>query len=121
MKLLKKKLTVYFQPIVANKQGDIFAYEALIRGPINSSFHSPVILFEEATKQCRLVELELLCRELSIQQFQKLQLSGKLFLNASPDTLFQPGFRAGQTLKMLKNANLSPDRVVIELTEPQPT
>jgi diguanylate cyclase (GGDEF)-like protein len=115
-----RKLTVYFQPIVANKQGDIFAYEALIRGPINSPFHSPVNLFNEATQQGRLVELELLCRELSIQQFQTLQLSGKLFLNASPETLFQPGFRAGQTLKMLKNANLSPNRVVIELTEHSP-
>lgn len=116
----EKKLTVYFQPIVSNKQGDIFAYEALIRGPINTPLHSPVKLFHEATQQGRLVELELLCRELSIQQFQKLQLAGKLFLNASPETLFQPGFRAGQTLKMLKNANLSPNRVVIELTEHSP-
>lgn len=115
-----RKLTVYFQPIVSNKQEDIFAYEALIRGPINSPFHSPVNLFNEATQQGRLVELELLCRELSIQQFQTLQLSGKLFLNASPETLFQPGFKAGQTLKMLKNANLSPNRVVIELTEHSP-
>ncbi len=115
-----RKLTVYFQPIVSNKQGDIFAYEALIRGPFNSPFHSPVNLFNEAAQQGRLVELELLCRELSIQQFQTLQLSGKLFLNASPETLFQPGFKAGQTLKMLKNANLSPNRVVIELTEHSP-
>ena len=116
----EKKLTVYFQPIVANKQANVFAYEALIRGPLNTPLHSPAVLFEEATKQGRLVELELLCRELSIQQFQKLQLSGKLFLNASPETLFQPNFRAGQTLKMLKKANLSPCRVVIELTEHSP-
>ena len=64
--------------------------------------------------------MELLCRELSIQQFQFLKLPGKLFLNASPDTLFQQNFRAGQTLKMLKKANLSPRRVVIELTEHSP-
>jgi diguanylate cyclase (GGDEF)-like protein len=116
----EKKLTVYFQPIVANKQRNIFAYEALIRGPINTPLYSPTALFDEATKQGRLVELELLCRKLSIQTFQKLQLSGKLFLNASPATLFQPGFRAGQTLEMLKKANLSPNRVVIELTEHSP-
>jgi diguanylate cyclase (GGDEF)-like protein len=116
----ERKLTVYFQPIVANKQANIFAYEALIRGPTNTTLHSPVVLFNEAAKQGRLVELELLCRELSIQQFQRLKLAGKLFLNASPDTLFQPGFRAGQTLKMLKKAKLSPSRVVIELTEHSP-
>lgn len=116
----ERLLTVYFQPIVNNKQAHIFAYEALIRGPINTPLHSPVVLFSEATKQGRLVELELLCRELSIEQFQHLQLAGKLFLNASPETLFQPDFRAGQTLKMLKKANLSPSRVVIELTEHSP-
>ncbi|PKF63041.1 hypothetical protein CW745_06355 [Psychromonas sp. psych-6C06] len=116
----EKNLTVYFQPIVANASGEIFAYEALIRGPINSYFHSPIHLFNEASKQGRLVELELLCRALSIQQFQRLKLAGKLFLNASPDTLFQPDFRAGQTLKMLEKAGLSADRVVIELTEHSP-
>lgn len=115
-----QKLTVYFQPIVANKQACNFGYEALIRGPINSPLFSPVELFKQATEQGRLVELELLCRELSIIQFKKLRLPGKLFLNASPETLFQPDFRAGQTLKMLKKANLSPERVVIELTEHSP-
>ncbi|MCP4324642.1 MAG: EAL domain-containing protein, partial [Alteromonadales bacterium] len=116
----EKRLTVYFQPIVANKEGDIFAYEALISGPEGTRIHSPLTLFKEATLQGRLVELELLCRELSIQQFQRLQLPGKLFLNASPATLFQSNFRSGQTLKMLKKANLSPSRVVIELTEHSP-
>jgi len=116
----EKKLTVYFQPIVANKQADIFAYEALIRGPIDTPFHSPLALFDEAAKQSRLVELELLCRELSIHQFQVLKLEGKLFLNASPETLFQPDFRGGETLKMLQRAGLPANRVVIEVTEHSP-
>lgn len=116
----EKNLTVYFQPIVANKHANIFAYEALIRGPLNSPLHSPIALFDEASKQGRLVELELLCRELSIAQFQKLKLAGKLFLNASPDTLFQPDFRAGETLKMLEKAKLPASRVVIEVTEHSP-
>ncbi len=116
----EKNLTVYFQPIVDNHLAEIFAYEALIRGPINSLFHSPMDLFHEATKQGRLVELELLCRTLSIDEFQRLNLPGKLFLNASPETLFQTNFRAGETLKMLKKANLPADRVVIELTEHSP-
>ncbi|WP_022942574.1 GGDEF domain-containing protein [Psychromonas hadalis] len=118
--LQEKKLTVYFQPIVENKQADIFAYEALIRGPINTPLYNPIDLFNAASEQGRLVELELLCRELSIVQFQTLNLPGKLFLNASPETLFQPDFRAGKTLKMLQKANLDPNRVVIELTEHSP-
>ena len=116
----EKNLTVHFQPIVANNARKIFGYEALIRGPFNSPLHSPIKLFETACKQGRLVELELLCRELSILQFKKLNLSGKLFLNASPETLFQPDFRSGRTLALLQKIGLDPNRVVIELTEHSP-
>jgi diguanylate cyclase (GGDEF)-like protein len=115
-----KNLSVVFQPIVNNTQQNIFGYEALIRGPHNSEFYSPITLFEEAKKQNRLVELEFLCRELSILKFKELNLPGKLFLNASPETLFQPNFRSGQTLKLLEKIGLSPSQVVIELTEHSP-
>jgi len=115
-----KKLSVYFQPIIGNNEHLIFGYEALIRGPAHSLLHSPVALFDAARKQGRLVELELLCRELSIVQFKQLNLPGKLFLNASPETLFQPNFRSGRTLNLLKKIGLDPDRVVIELTEHSP-
>lgn len=116
----EKKLTVHFQPIIENKNGIISGYEALIRGPFDSPFHSPIALFEAAGKQGRLVELEMLCRELSILQFKKLKLSGKLFLNAGPETLFQPDFRSGRTLTLLQKVGLDPRRVVIELTEHSP-
>lgn len=116
----ERQLTVLFQPIVANKAREIFAYEALIRGPSNTPLHAPVNLFETAVRHGRLVDLELLCREVSIQQFKHLNLPGKLFLNASPETLFQPDFRSGCTLDMLQRVGLSPERVVIELTEQYP-
>ncbi|WP_372882086.1 EAL domain-containing protein [Psychromonas sp.] len=115
-----KKLSVYFQPIIENNAPVIFGYEALIRGPINTAFYSPLSLFKAASEQGRLVALELLCRELSIVQFKKLNLPGKLFLNASPETLFQPNFRSGRTLAMLQKIGLDPRRVVIELTEHSP-
>ncbi|PKH02084.1 hypothetical protein CXF72_13690 [Psychromonas sp. MB-3u-54] len=115
-----KNLSVFFQPIVENIKRNIFAYEALIRGPFESQLYSPIALFAAAKSQGRLVDLEILCRELSILQFKKLNLGGKLFLNASPETLFQPNFRSGQTLKLLKKIDLDPSRVVIELTEHSP-
>lgn len=115
-----QNLSVVFQPILDNNEANILGYEALIRGPINSPLHSPIALFEEAKKQNRLVELEYLCRELSILQFKKLNLPGKLFLNASPETLFQPNFKSGHTLKLLEKMGLPPCRVVIELTEHSP-
>lgn len=116
-----RSLSVLFQPIVANKQRAIYGYEALIRGPSDTPLHSPVTLFETASRYGRLVELEVLCREVAIQQFVHLNLPGKLFLNTSPESLFEPNFRTGSTLEILRHAGLSPERVVIELTEQFPT
>ncbi|WP_428624837.1 GGDEF domain-containing protein [Sedimenticola sp.] len=117
----ERSLTVLFQPIVNNKKREIFGYEALIRGPSDTPLHSPVTLFETAARYGHLVELEVLCREVSIQQFVRLNLDGKLFLNTSPESLFQPNFRTGSTLDILKHVGLPPEKVVIELTEQFPT
>jgi len=120
-KLIRERfLTVLFQPIVNNSQRAIVGYEALIRGPSDTPLHSPVTLFETAARYGRLLELELLCREVSIHQFKRLNLPGKLFLNTSPESLFQPNFRSGCTLDILQQAGVRPDRVVIELTEHYP-
>lgn len=116
----EKKLTALFQPIVNNKAHEIHGYEALIRGPSNNALHSPVNLFETAVHYGRLVELEQLCREIAISQFKLLDLPGKLFLNASPETLTQPDYRSGCTLNTLRQTGLPPERVVIELTEQYP-
>ncbi len=116
----EKNLVVYFQPIVATNSQSIFGYETLIRGPVNSPFYSSSKLFEAACQQGGLVELELLCRELSIRQFKKLKLPGKLFLKVDPEVIFQPNFRSEKTLALLQKNDLDPSKVVIELTEHRP-
>lgn len=116
----ERRLIVLFQPLVQNARRTIYGYEALIRGPSDSPLHSPLTLFETAARHGRLVDLERLCREASIEQFRRLNLAGKLFLNASPESLFQPGYRSGRTLDKLKRVGLAPERVVIELTEQYP-
>ncbi len=116
----EEKLMVLFQPIVNNKACEIYGYEALIRGPSDSALHSPLSLFETAVRYGRMVELEQLCREIAIRQFKLLNLPGKLFLNASPETLTQPDYRSGSTLHALQEMGSSPKDVVIELTEQYP-
>jgi len=115
--LVSKTLTAWFQPIVDFKGGGIVGYEALIRGPSNSPLHSPTNLFNVASRCGRLLELDLLCREVNIRSFARQGLSGRLFLNVSPSSLLEPGFRSGFTRKFLNQYGLSPQQVVIELTE----
>ena len=119
--LSKRLLTPIFQPIIAMGTGEIIGYEGLIRGPSDSSLHSPVNLFK-AANQCGLsLEIERLCRQVTLQRFIELALPGKLFLNVSPECLTQPNFKSGETLGFLEAIGLSPERVIIELTENQPT
>lgn len=118
--LSNKSLISWFQPIVDLKGGGIVGYEALIRGPSNSPLHSPANLFSVASRCGRLFELDLLCREVNIASFARQGLRGRLFLNVSTCSLLDPKFRSGFTRQVLNRYGLSPQQVVIELTEHYP-
>ena len=112
-----RELTPLFQPIIDFNSGDIFGYEALVRGPSASALHSPGNLFNAAKKCHRLTELEILCRDINIEGYARLNLPGKLFLNVSPRALLEPGFPSGFTHSTLAYHGIDPCNVVIELTE----
>ncbi len=118
--LREKNLSVLFQPIVNLQKQKIYAYEGLIRGPSDSRFHSPIKLFETAYEFGRLAELDFLCRELIINQFKRLSLPGKLFVNTNPESLLAKNYVDGETLKYVQDSGLSPEDVVIEITETYP-
>jgi diguanylate cyclase (GGDEF)-like protein len=117
----QRKLTALFQPILDLKSGEIYGYEGLIRGPSDSPLHAPISLFGAATQQNLLFEIEMLSRQIVLESFVQLNLPGNLFLNVSPETLLHPSFKNGCTLGFLKTLGLPPERVVIEITENQPT
>ena len=118
--LQNKSLTTLLQPIVDLNPRTITGYESLIRGPSDSPYHSPVTLFDIAIRNGKLLELDLLCREKGINSFQQQELPGKLFLNATPESLREPGHRSGLTLEILAKAGIRPENVVIEMTEQYP-
>ncbi|WP_126456493.1 GGDEF domain-containing protein [Sulfuriflexus mobilis] len=115
-----ESLTAIYQPIVDLNQQTIYGYESLIRGPSDSAFHSPVTLFDMAIREDRLNELDMLCRKCGIKGFQSRRLQGKLFLNATPQSLLGPQHRSGLTLEILNQIGIRPENVVIELTEQYP-
>ncbi len=116
-----EKLTPYFQPIVSLTKKKIIGYEALIRGPSNSSLHSAFSLFDAAQRFNLTTRLEFICRELIIKRYVKLGLTEKLFINVSPAALLEPDFKHSMTLKLLDKFAVNFQSIVIELTEHQPT
>lgn len=114
-------ITSLYQPIIDKYTGEIFAYEALSRGPSDSPLHAPSRLFESARQYNLLSEIESLCRERAATGFVQQKLPGKLFINITPESLEQVSHVKGKTLKLMENLALDSSQVVIELTEQFPS
>ncbi len=115
-----EQLHPVYQPIVDLHQAALFGYEALIRGPANSRLHSPLNLFQTAARHGMMAELEYACREVSCRNYAGFGCAGKLFLNVSPMSLVERGYRDGMTHAILARLGLPPERIVIELSEQYP-
>ena len=114
-------ITTLFQPIVSLSQRRALGHEALTRGPSNSALHSPINLLAAARHGGRLNDLEMLCRQNACRRYRQQHLPGKLFLNASPETLLDATHKPGRTLELLQSFGIPASEVVIELTEQTPT
>lgn len=116
-----RNLSALFQPIIQMHSGEIIGYEGLIRGPSDSPLHAPMNLFKVARARGLSLEVEHLCRQVVLERFAELDLPGKLFLNVSPESLLAHHARHGETLGYIERIGINPERVIIELTENQPT
>ncbi|MFA5610781.1 MAG: EAL domain-containing protein, partial [Alcaligenes sp.] len=121
--LLEKQVTPVFQPIVDLQSGLILGYEGLIRGPKDTSFYSPLALFDAARQCGRLWDLEELCCHTLVNSFNQQGLAGKLFLNSSPDVVMGllPSARIEPRTGMPQLDGIDWSRVVVELTESERT
>lgn len=112
-----KDITIVFQPIVSLKDGSIIGYEALTRGPKNSTLYSPQKLFTAAEQLNKLWDLECLCRSKAIEKASSIDTDKLLFLNVNPLILKDEKFRKGFTKEFLKKYNMYPESIIFELTE----
>jgi EAL domain-containing protein (putative c-di-GMP-specific phosphodiesterase class I) len=115
--LLTDQLSTVFQPIVELRERRVLGYEALSRGPANSVYQMPVQLFEMAKQADLVFELDRKCRRRAIAAAAPLPEEAKLFLNVFPSAMYDPGFQGHALVELVRDNGLSPDRVVLEITE----
>jgi EAL domain-containing protein (putative c-di-GMP-specific phosphodiesterase class I)/GGDEF domain-containing protein len=113
-------LEAHFQPILDLGSGEVIGFEGLIRGPADTPLRAPAELFRSANKHGLALRLERLCRQTVLESFARLGLPHKLFLNVRPQCLALPGLGTVATRELLRRLALSPERIVIELTENLP-
>jgi EAL domain-containing protein (putative c-di-GMP-specific phosphodiesterase class I) len=115
--LREARLTTHYQPIVDMEQGSIMGYEALTRGPVNTTLEVPKALFSCSDRAHLSSELDALCRRQALFNARGIDRTKKLFLNALPETLGTPGFADHGLKSILDEMSLLPRNLVLEITE----
>lgn len=115
--LKNKKIDTVFQPIVSLKDGSIIGYEALSRGPKESSLFAPNKLFSVAEQNNKTWQLEALCRMKAIEKAKNIDKDKFLFLNVDPMIIKDEAFTKGFTKEFLLKNNISPESIIFEITE----
>ncbi|HZI95132.1 MAG TPA: EAL domain-containing protein, partial [Patescibacteria group bacterium] len=114
--LASRLISSVYQPIVDISGRRLVGWEALSR-PTGGNFDNIEQLFKAAYESQSIWPLERLCRDRAMEGLHDLKDGELLFLNVEPDSIYDPQFRSDRTLRLLRQARLTPERVVLEMTE----
>ena len=115
--MLGDQISSVFQPIVDLQNSGIHGLEALSRGPKDTQQQSPVNLFEAAKATDLVFELDRHCRRRALRTARALPAPYRLFINVVPASMYDPDFQGAALIKLLEGIGLSPDRIVLEVSE----
>jgi EAL domain-containing protein (putative c-di-GMP-specific phosphodiesterase class I) len=115
--ILREDVRTVFQPIIDLNTRETLGYEGLTRGPQGTEYESPYMLFDVANESDLLFELDRLCRRSALTSAASLKRDAKLFVNLLPTTIRDPEFQGERMLEFLEANNLTPSRIVLEITE----
>lgn len=110
-------VNIHYQPIVHLQTGEVLGYEALTRIPSGGVFETTEMLFTFAERSDHILELERLCRLVSIQGAVGLRAPQKLFLNCSAPGFTDPELFGYTLVEQAEKIGLKPGDIVIEITE----
>jgi EAL domain-containing protein (putative c-di-GMP-specific phosphodiesterase class I)/GGDEF domain-containing protein len=112
------ELTTLFQPILNLAGSGLYGFEALTRGPADTPFVDPGLLFGHAERTGQLAFLERTARQRALAEWQALGLPGRIFINTSPMLLEGEGLQ--RLLADAEQAGLPLERLVLEISERYP-
>jgi EAL domain-containing protein (putative c-di-GMP-specific phosphodiesterase class I) len=115
--IIRQRVTTAYQPILLLQDRTVLGFEALSRGPRGTGLEAPDDLFGAATEHELLVELDRLCRARALLSSGRIPSNARIFINTLPATIRDPQFRGKPLIDFLDRAQVSPERIVIEITE----
>ena len=111
--LRKRRIRTVYQPIFQIETMELFGHEALTRGPLETAFESPELLFQFAGEHEATWELEQICLGSSASRYAPAP-AGHLFINVEAESVAALAREGPQTIAPLF-AMRHP--VVLEVTE----
>ncbi len=115
--IVRERVVTAFQPILLLKERTVLGFEALSRGARGTGLESADELFGAAERVGLLIELDRLCRLRALLSAGRVPSNARVFVNTLPATIHDPSFRGRPLIDFLGKAQVSPDRIVIEITE----
>lgn len=107
-----------YQPIANIRTGEIFGYEALIRGFDKLGFKNPHELFDYLSKNNLLFKVDIKLREKVILEFlDNFNLGHRLFYNLDSRIISDVNYKEGETIRILQNYNVPKNLLVFEVSE----
>jgi diguanylate cyclase (GGDEF)-like protein len=111
------RLATVFQPIWDLSKETLLGVEALMRPDPSYGLSGSAEAFDIAEQLGRVHQLDVLCVENALRVIGELDPGVLLFINLSPQTLDLDATRNDWVRLAVERAGLSPERVVIEVTE----
>lgn len=115
--LLGNMIHTVFQPVVDLGNGRVHGFEALSRGPANTTEYSPINLFEAAAATDLVFELDRHCRRRALRTAHDLPPEYQLFINVVPASMYDPDFQGATLRGFLESLGLAPAGIVLEVSE----
>ncbi|MGB4594244.1 MAG: GGDEF domain-containing phosphodiesterase [Coriobacteriia bacterium] len=110
-------IRTFVHPVLKLDDFEVIGYEALSRGPENSEFERPDKLFKVAYDSDLVLKLERLCRKRALETARSLPAGRLMFVNVEPEAVADPELRDVMFSSLVVQTELSPSRVVLEITE----
>jgi len=115
--IIEQQIYPVFQPIVNLNTLEVIGHEALSRGPVDSEFASPLLLFTFAAECGLSFELDRLCRKKAFDAVKRLRPRKKIFVNTLTMTIHDPEFRGTYLQELLEDMKIKPENVIFEISE----
>ncbi len=121
--LRNRRITFHAQPVLRSSDLRVDGFEMLVRGlDEEGNLIPPLKLLESAERTNTLFYFDRMCREAAIRHaVSKLpsDSDAKIFVNFSPNSIYDPRFCMQSTLRVASEVGLKPGRLVFEIVETQ--